>query len=79
MRFEHGQIRRAICALEVDLDGLRREPLHGQLTRLRADLYTLDALIRAHIERENAILIPALEPDTEPTEPTASAVESAAK
>ena len=41
MRFEHAQIRRAICALEVDLDGLRREPLHGQLTRLRADLYRL--------------------------------------
>jgi hemerythrin-like domain-containing protein len=62
MRFEHAQIRRAICAVEIDLDGLRHEPQHGQLVQLRADLYALDALIRAHLEREDEFLLPALEP-----------------
>jgi hemerythrin-like domain-containing protein len=63
MRFEHVQIRRAICALEIDLEGLRHEPVHAGLVRLRADLYALDAVIRAHLEREAAIVLPALESD----------------
>ena len=61
MRFEHAQIRRAIVAVEMDLEGLRHEPEHRQLIQLRADLYSLDALIRAHLEREDQFLLPALE------------------
>jgi hemerythrin-like domain-containing protein len=61
LTYEHGQIKRAICALELHLDGLRHEPTHGQLIQLRADLYGLDALIRAHLEREERFLLPALE------------------
>lgn len=61
LRFEHAQIRRAIVAVEMDLDGLRHEPEHRQLIQLRADLYCLDALIRAHLEREDQFLLPALD------------------
>jgi hemerythrin-like domain-containing protein len=66
MRFEHVQLRRAVCALEIDLDGLRHEPMHAGLLRLRADLYALDALIRAHLEREDSMVLPALEADDTP-------------
>jgi hemerythrin-like domain-containing protein len=61
LRFEHEQIRRAIAALEVDRDALRREPTHQRLVELRARLYGLDALIRAHLEREDRFLLPELD------------------
>ena len=61
LRYEHGQIKRAICALELHLDGLRHEPTHRMLIQLRADLYGLDALVRAHLEREDHFLLPALD------------------
>jgi hemerythrin-like domain-containing protein len=61
LRFDHTQLRRAICALEMHADALRHEPRHGQLLQLRSDLYALDALLRAHLERETEFLLPALE------------------
>lgn len=70
MRFEHAQIRRVICAVEMDLEGLRQEPGHRQLTQLRADLYALDALVRAHLEREEQFMVPALESAAAPAADT---------
>jgi hemerythrin-like domain-containing protein len=61
LRFEHAQLRRAMCALEIHVNALRHEPHHGQLIQLRSDLYALDALLRAHLERETEFLLPALE------------------
>ena len=64
MRFEHRQIRRAIADLETDLDGLRHEPAHAQLLALRAHLYGLAALVAAHLEREEQLLLPLLGEET---------------
>jgi hemerythrin-like domain-containing protein len=64
MRFEHRQIRRMIAALEIDLDALRHEPTHAQLVGLRAHLYGLSALVAAHLEREEQLLLPLLGEET---------------
>ena len=68
LRFEHAQLRRAICALEIHVTALQHEPHHRQLIQLRSDLYALDALLRAHIERETEFLLPALEATAPRTE-----------
>jgi hemerythrin-like domain-containing protein len=61
MRFEHDQIQRAIGELAVERDALRHEPTHEDLLRLRSRLYGLEAIIRAHLEREEHFLLPVLE------------------
>ena len=67
MSFEHQQIRRQIAVLDGDREALRHEPTHQRLVDLRGHLYALDALIRAHIEREDRFLLPILdEPRTMP-------------
>lgn len=65
LRFEHAQIRRAITTLHDDRDALRREPTHRRLVDLRARLYGLDALIRAHLEREDRFLLPVVDDSNE--------------
>ena len=63
MRFEHEQIKRIAAQLAED-----RRPLiegvasHEQQSELRGRLFALEALIRAHVEREEAYLFPLLEP-----------------
>jgi hemerythrin-like domain-containing protein len=61
MRFEHDQIQRAIGDLAVERDTLRHEPTHEDLLRLRSRLYGLEAIIHAHLEREEHFLLPVLE------------------
>jgi len=61
MRFEHHQIRAAASRLESDGDTLRHEPNHEQACELLAHLVTLEALMRAHIEREERFLFPMLD------------------
>ena len=69
MRFEHDQIARAIARLASDEECLRREPTSERLAGLRAHLYGLDALIRAHLEREEHFLFPILDDPTPATPP----------
>ena len=73
MRFEHDQIQRAVAELAVERDTLRHEPTHDDLLRLRSRLYGLEAIIRAHIEREERFLLPLLDaPEPGSPEPVAS-------
>ncbi len=60
MRFEHTQIRRLATDLATDRQRLLATPTHNLLTELRSHVFGLEALIRAHIEREEAFLFPLL-------------------
>jgi iron-sulfur cluster repair protein YtfE (RIC family) len=59
-RFDHGQIRGMASRVTRDqrlLSGAATPALHAQL---RCHLFSLEALIRAHLEREERFLIPLL-------------------
>jgi len=71
MAFEHHQIRDIARRAVADRDDLRHEPTRAELAALRADLFSLEALLRAHIEREERFLLPLLMEDV-PTVPVAS-------
>lgn len=64
MAFEHHQIREIARKLEADHRLLRPGFDHDQAVELRGHLFALEALIRAHIEREERFLIPLLEGET---------------
>lgn len=61
MRYEHRQIRLLAHRLELDRETLRVETTHDELVELRGRLFALEALIRAHLEREELFLIPLLD------------------
>jgi hemerythrin-like domain-containing protein len=61
MTFEHQQILAVARKLEADQALLRREPVRYETVALRGYLFALEALLRAHIEREERFLIPLLE------------------
>lgn len=65
MTFEHDQIFEIARKLEVDTELLRDEPDHDAITALRGHLFALEALLRAHIEREERFLIPVIESNLE--------------
>jgi hemerythrin-like domain-containing protein len=63
MRFEHQQIARLAGLVERDLDGLAGldgAMAHEGQRAARAHLYSLAALLRAHMEREDTFLLPVL-------------------
>jgi hemerythrin-like domain-containing protein len=60
MRFEHRQIRAFIKQLEMDRDLLHQQVTHDELAEIRGRLYGFEALLRAHLEREELYLIPLL-------------------
>jgi hemerythrin-like domain-containing protein len=64
MTFEHLQIRELTRKLANDREGLRADPTGDRLMEVRAHLFGLEALLRAHVEREERFLIPLL--DDEP-------------
>jgi len=59
-RFDHAQLRSYVERLRFDRVGLTAD-LHGTRETLRADLFALEALLRAHIEREEQFLLPLLD------------------
>lgn len=61
MTFEHEQIRVLTRKLRVARELLDRDHSQALQSKLRATLYGLDALLRAHIEREERFLLPLLE------------------
>lgn len=61
MTFEHQQILEVASKLEADRELFRRGPDRFQLVELRGRLFGLEALLRAHIEREDRFLIPLLD------------------
>lgn len=61
MAFEHRQIRAIATQLHADRELLRKGPSHQGAVELRGHLFGLEALLRAHIEREERFLMPLLE------------------
>jgi len=61
MTFEHQQILEVARQLEADRNLLGREPSRDEMIEPRGHLFALEALLRAHIEREERFLIPLLD------------------
>jgi hemerythrin-like domain-containing protein len=61
MTFEHRQILDVARQLEIDGKLLLDKPKREDLAELRGHLFSLEALLRAHVEREERFLIPLLE------------------
>lgn len=65
-RYDHRQIERRAERLRADQVGLAHGPTHEALIEARSDLFALEAIVRAHIEREERLLLPLLDPDAAP-------------
>jgi iron-sulfur cluster repair protein YtfE (RIC family) len=76
-RFDHGQIRDVAARLRADQHLLREDGARERLPELRCHLFGLEALLRAHIDREERFLIPLLAEDAIAAGPAASAAPSA--
>lgn len=74
IRYEHHQIRELIARVHQDHARLVRPPTPDELTAIRTHLFGLEALIRAHVEREERFLVPLLERDVETAEPAPASV-----
>ena len=64
-RFDHRQIRAMATHLRADHD-LLRGAQGGDRAETRCHLFSLEALVRAHLEREERVLIPLLEAERSP-------------
>jgi iron-sulfur cluster repair protein YtfE (RIC family) len=65
-RFEHRQIRELIAQLRADHARLDHRDLRETDAASRSDLFRLEALIRAHLKREERFLFPLLEEGRSP-------------
>ena len=63
MSFEHQQVRDAAKALATARTTLRQARTPVSLIELRGRLFALEAIIRAHLAREERFLIPLLDSD----------------
>ena len=69
-RFEHRQIREVIAQLRADHDRLDHHGVPGDKSlTIGSDLIRLEALIRAHLKREEQFLLPLLEEARRPVQP----------
>jgi len=69
VRFDHRQIRHQAERLWAHRSELELGPSGDAVTEVRCDLFSLEALLRANLEREEAFLIPLLEQERTPWEP----------
>jgi hemerythrin-like domain-containing protein len=60
MAFEHHQILEVARKIAADPTLRRREPGRDEMHEMQGYLFALEALLRAHIEREERFLIPLL-------------------
>jgi hemerythrin-like domain-containing protein len=65
-RFDHQQIRETVARLAAIRPLLNGRPSAEQRAAIQAELFGLEALLRAHIEREERYLLPLLEEDRTP-------------
>ena len=70
-RFDHRQIREMAARLRADHASLNRHEAGDQHAQMRCHLFGLEALVRAHIEREERFLIPLVIDDRRPPQPEA--------
>lgn len=61
LRFEHQQIREGVRRLDADETSLKHELGRDGADELRSHLFGLEALIRAHMEREERVIAPLLD------------------
>ena len=59
-RFDHGQIREVATKLRSDKHVLQQDRAGERLAEMRCHLFALEALVRAHIDREERFLMPLL-------------------
>lgn len=71
-RFDHRQIHEMAARLRIDQQSLSHHEEGDQRAEMRCHLFGLEALVRAHIEREERFLIPLLDDDRRPVQPEAS-------
>jgi iron-sulfur cluster repair protein YtfE (RIC family) len=71
-RFDHRQIRDMTARLRTDERLLHDAGARERLPKVRCHLFGLEALLRAHIEREERYLIPLLEEVASGAEPAAA-------
>jgi len=72
--FDHQQLRVLAARLRVDQHQLSSRIDGDKQPEIRCHLFSLEALLRAHIEREERFLIPLLEDDALETAPDPRAV-----
>jgi iron-sulfur cluster repair protein YtfE (RIC family) len=65
-RFDHDQIRNMVARVRTDQQAIHTTDPHELLAELRCHLFGLEALLRAHLEREERYLIPLLSDDRSP-------------
>ena len=70
-RFDHRQIREMATRLHADHGSLNRHEAGDAYAEVRCHLFGLEALLRAHIEREERFLIPLLDDERRPGQPEA--------
>jgi hemerythrin-like domain-containing protein len=68
-RLDHQQIREMAARLVADRPLLTERPSPEQRAEIRSHLFGLEALVRAHIEREERYLLPLLAEDRAPGQP----------
>jgi iron-sulfur cluster repair protein YtfE (RIC family) len=65
-RFDHQQVRGMVARLRKDESTLRSGSSGDLQAEMRCHLFSLEALLRAHIEREERFLMPLLNEDWKP-------------
>jgi iron-sulfur cluster repair protein YtfE (RIC family) len=63
IRYDHQQILQLAERLGSDRVHLEHGPTHEAAMTARCDLFALEALVRAHVEREERFLLPLLDQD----------------
>ena len=65
MSYEHKQIREAADAVAAARSAMRQRGSTASVTEVRGRLFALDAILRAHMAREERFLLPLLEHEPE--------------
>jgi hemerythrin-like domain-containing protein len=68
-RFDHQQIREMVARLRADEHVLKTDAVGDRYADARCHLFGLEALLKAHIDREERYLIPLLEEGRTPVQP----------
>ena len=61
-RFDHGQIAALVARLRLDEATATHSLTPTSCSDLRCDLFSLEAVLNAHIDREEKLLLPLLDP-----------------
>src|SRR5262249_52489992 len=65
IRFDHRQIAQQAERISSHRGAIAHGPTSEATTQMRSDLFALEALVRANVEREESFLLPLLELETE--------------